>query len=63
MRYVGSAFCFNNAGIFKSFDCFKGNDFISLVGSIRETVENFISTNPSASRLIIHFYKDMAKKD
>jgi len=21
-RYVGSAFCFNNEGIFKGFDCF-----------------------------------------
>jgi hypothetical protein len=62
-RFVGSAFCFNNEGIFKGFDCFKGNDTISLAGSIREAVCKFIVTNHKASRLIIHFYKDISKKE
>ena len=62
-RFVGSAFCFNNEGMFKGFDCFKGNDSISLAGSIREAVGKFIVTNHTASRLIIHFYKDIGKKE
>ena len=62
-RFVGSAFCFNNEGIFKGFDCFKGDDTISLAGSIREAVGKFIVTNHKASRLIIHFYKDIGKKE
>lgn len=62
-RFVGSAFCFNNEGIFKGFDCFKGDDTISLAGSIREAVGKFIVTNHTASRLIIHFYKDIGKKE
>jgi hypothetical protein len=62
-RYVGSAFCFNNEGIFKGFDCFNGNDTISLAGSIREAVGKFIVTNHKADRLIIHFYKDIGKKE
>lgn len=62
-RFVGSAFCFNNEGMFKGFDCFKGNDTISLAGSIREAVAKFIAVNYTASRLIIHFYKDIGKKE
>ncbi len=62
-RFVGSAFCFNNEGIFKGFDCFNANDTMSLAGSIREAVGKFIVTNHTASRLIIHFYKDIGKKE
>lgn len=62
-RFVGSAFCFNNEGIFKGFDCFNANDTTSLAGSIREAVGKFIVTNHKASRLIIHFYKDIGKKE
>jgi hypothetical protein len=62
-RFVGSAFCFNNEGIFKGFDCFNANDTISLAGSIREAVLKFIVTNHKADRLIIHFYKDIGKNE
>lgn len=62
-KFVGSAFCFNNEGIFKGFDCFNANDTTSLAGSIREAVGKFIVTNHKATRLIIHFYKDISKKE
>ncbi|MDZ4810657.1 MAG: Piwi domain-containing protein [Bacteroidota bacterium] len=61
-RYVGSAFCFNNEGEFKGFDCFGSADTISLAGSIREAVTKFLEINKNASRLIIHFYKVMSKR-
>jgi hypothetical protein len=62
-RFVGSAFCFNNEGIFKGFDCFNSKDTVSLAGSIREAVGKFIVSNHRAERLIIHFYKDIGKKE
>lgn len=62
-RYVGSAFCFNNEGEFKGFDCFGSDDTISLAGSIREAVEKFLQANKKANRLIIHFYKLISKKE
>lgn len=62
-KFVGSAFCFNNEGIFKGFDCFRKDDTISLAGSIREAVGKFIVTNHTAKRLVIHFYKDISKKE
>lgn len=62
-RYIGSAFCFNNEGIFKGFDCFGADDTDSIAGSIREAVKKFIESNHKATRLIIHFYKDLSKKE
>jgi hypothetical protein len=62
-RFIGSAICFNNEGIFKGFDCFKSKDNLSLAGSIREAVAKFIAVNYQATRLIIHFYKDVSKKE
>jgi hypothetical protein len=62
-RFVGSAFCFDNEGVFKGFDCFNSDDTLSLAGSIREAVLKFIIANESASRLVIHFYKDIGEKE
>ena len=62
-RFVGSAFCFDNTGVFKGFDCFRAADIISIAGSIREAVDNFMKTNKNVSRLIIHFYKEISKKE
>lgn len=62
-KYICSAFCFNNEGIFKGFDCFGAMDTDSLAGSIREAVGKFIASNYKATRLIIHFYKDLSKKN
>lgn len=62
-RYVGSAFCFNNEGIFKGFDCFGSTDTRSLAASIREAVGKFIVVNHTATRMIIHFYKDISKRE
>jgi Piwi domain len=62
-KYVGSAFCFNNLGVFKGFDCFGSADTMALAGSIREAVQAFLQTHPTAQRVIIHFYKVMSKKE
>lgn len=62
-RYLGSAFCFNNEGIFENFDCFLSNDTDTLAGSIRKAVLKFLVDHEHADRLIIHFYKDISKKE
>lgn len=62
-KFVGSAFCFDNEGGFKGFDCFGANDTVMLAGSIREAVGKFIASNYKATRLIIHFYKDIGKRE
>ena len=62
-RYVGSTFCFNNDGIFEGFDCFAADDIKMLAGSIRIAVGKYIAEHYTTNRLIIHFYKDISKKE
>jgi len=37
-RYIGSAFCFDNNGIFKSFDCYKDDDLDKVIQDIRKAL-------------------------
>ncbi len=62
-RYLASAFCFDNKGEFKGFDCFGSADTVSLAGSIREAVQEFLKVNKKATRLIIHFYKLISQRE
>lgn len=62
-KYVGSAFSFNNDGVFQNFDCFSSDEIILLAGSIRKAVLKYIVEHEKADRLIIHFYKTISKKE
>ncbi len=61
-RFLGSAFCFSNEGIFENFDCFRDDEPEMLAGSIRNAVEKFIEKNTNATRVIIHFYKEISDR-
>src|SRR5690606_29198494 len=64
VQYIGSAFCFTNNGKFNQFECFRKNQIEELAGSIIWQIRQFVSVNSgSISRLIIHFYKNMSKKE
>lgn len=61
-RFIGSAFCFDNKGIFQGFDCFRSTDTKNIAASIRIAVDKFLISH-KPSRLIIHFYKEIGKKE
>ena len=61
-RFLGSAFCFSNEGVFENFDCFRDDEPEVLAGSISNAVEKFIEKNKGAKRVIIHFYKEISDK-
>lgn len=61
-RFLGSAFCFSNEGIFEGFDCFRDDEPVMLAGSIRDAVQRFIDKNNEAKRVIIHFYKEISDR-
>lgn len=61
-RFVGSAFCFGNYGVFENFNCFRESDTTMLAGSIRRAVELYLERKPDAKRVIIHFYKEISDK-
>ncbi|MCB0536204.1 MAG: hypothetical protein KDE33_01630 [Bacteroidetes bacterium] len=62
-KYVGSAFCFDNEGVFKEFDCFPSDRTDMLAGSIRKAVMRYIVEHETAERLIIHFYKRISDRE
>ncbi len=63
VRYLGSAFSFTNNGKFKHFECFQKDQIDELAGSILDQVKEYVSVNSHIQRLIIHFYKNMSKKE
>ena len=63
-RYVGSAFCFNQNGLFKNFDCCRDNEIERIVQGIRKAIGHFVvDSDTPPQRLIIHYYKTMGKRE
>jgi hypothetical protein len=62
-QYIGSAFSFDNTGAFNSFEFFQKDELKELAGSIENAIINFTKVNDKPERLIIHYYKQMNKKE
>lgn len=63
VKYVGSAFSFSNNGDFREFDCAGESETRFLAQKIRVIIQDYISKHESLQRLVIHFYKNMSKKE
>lgn len=62
-RYLGTAICFQNDGKFSRFNVFEKGDQESLVTGLKEAINEYIRTNQSCERLILHYYKKMSKEE
>lgn len=62
-RYIGSAFCFSNNGLFQGFECYTDNDTYKLAGSISKAVKMYANNHSEVKRLVIHFYKQMSRAE
>ena len=64
-RYIGSAFCFNENGVFESLDCHKSDEISKLVAGIKKAIGHFVveHEDKNLNRLIIHYYKEMSDKE
>lgn len=63
VKYLSSAFSFDNTGRFNSFAYFMENETKELAGNIAAKVKEFAMINGLPSRLIIHFYKKLSQKE
>jgi len=63
VQYIGSAFSFDNKGGFNQFEYFMKNETDILAGSISSALREYTALNSTIDRLIIHFYKNMSKKE
>ena len=63
-RYVGSAICFDNRGMLQSYNCWPDNDTDRLKNSMKKGIISFIKNNKCIpSRVIIHYYKTMSRRE
>lgn len=64
-RYIGSAFCFDENGVFESLDCHKSDDISKLAADIGKAIGHFVVEHGcnNLNRLVIHYYKEMSDKD
>ncbi|MCW9709144.1 Piwi domain-containing protein [Fodinibius salsisoli] len=62
-QYVGSAFCFDNSGRFKGVQCFEKEQTNMLAGSIRDAVHRYVDKHGKPERLVIHYYKQMSRRE
>jgi hypothetical protein len=61
--YVGSAFCFDNGGMFQEFDCWPANEGWALDAKLADALRRYRDRNSGIERLVIHYYKEMRHKD
>jgi len=63
VRYIASAFSFDNNGKFNRFEYFMRDEINILAGSISDAVRQYATVNNAPDRLIIHFYKTMSEDE
>ena len=56
--YIGSAFCFDNKGVFKDFKCWPKSEHWALVGQLKSAIKDFYAVHKSINRIIIHYFKN-----
>jgi len=61
--YVGSSFCFDNEGRFQEFDCWSSEKEWALGGQLYKAIQEYQKKNGKIKRLIIHYYKELNKKE
>lgn len=61
--YVGSAFCFDNKGVFQEFDCWPAQQEWALHNTLAEAISKYRKKNLDVERVVIHYFKDMNKRD
>lgn len=61
-QYIGTAFSFDNTGIFNDYQYFQKDEIDELVGCIQLAIKEYSCANNLPERLIIHYYKKMSHK-
>lgn len=61
--YLGTAFCFDNQGQFREFDCCQAEDTEALGTSLKKALWQFCKEYKKPDRLIIHYYKKLRREE
>lgn len=63
VRYISSAFCFDNSGKFREFEYLMSHQTTELAGLIAAKVKDFKNNFGNPQKLVIHFYKEISEKE
>ncbi|MCX7549925.1 Piwi domain-containing protein [Xanthomarina sp. F2636L] len=63
IRYVASAFSFKNNGRFNEFHYFSKSDVKQLGNALSDAIYQYVPTNKTPEKIVIHFYKDMKDEE
>lgn len=61
--FLGTAFCFDQTGRFREFDCCEADDIEALAASLKKALLGFCQTYGKPRRLIIHYYKKLNHRE
>lgn len=61
--FLGTAFCFDQTGQFREFDCCEAGDVEALAASLKKALIRFCRTYGEPQRLIIHYYKKLNQRE
>jgi argonaute-like protein implicated in RNA metabolism and viral defense len=61
--FVGSSLCFDNEGRFQEFDCWQEKNKWAFKGQLTKAIEDYLSRHQHIERLVIHYYKELNKKE
>jgi hypothetical protein len=62
-KYVGSSVCFKNDGTFTDFNYFPSEEPWEIAALLEKALEKYLKENTLASRLVIHYYKDISSSE
>ncbi len=63
IRYVASAFSFQNNGKFNEFQYFSKSDTKNLGGAICDAIWQYVNIVQDPDKVVIHFYKEMKNEE
>lgn len=61
--FVGSSLCFDNEGRFQEFDCWQESHKWAFMGHLSKAIEDYMAQHQHIERLVIHYYKELNKKE
>lgn len=61
--FFGNTICFKNDGTFEEFDAFSTNDIVPLGNAFKGTIQRYVDAHKDIQRLVVHFYKQMSRKE
>ena len=62
-KYTGASVCFSNDGRFLEFDAYPSDEPWQMAATLEKALKRYLESHQTASRLIIHYFKDPSGRE